>query len=111
MQSSAFNLRNSPWFLINLGDATLVDNELELLRQRLSVAFTQAGSPKNMAAFMRHEADGRLHCEVKIYLSPTWNSTAKVFQATPCKKPSASDLSLLIGCQGAWSALFPKGAN
>ncbi len=58
------------WFLKNLGDAMLAGDQQGRIKELLSPAFSDAGSPAEMAAFIRHESEGRLHCEVKIYLSP-----------------------------------------
>lgn len=106
------------WFLINLGDAILAYDKQDSITQLLSTAYAEAGSPNDMAAFIRHEAEGRLHCEVKIYLSPmsdhivndviAQNLEAVNIQVIPCHKPSYSGLSLIAGPQAAIPALFPE---
>ena len=58
------------WFSKNLGDAMLAHESLHQLEGLFSAAFASAGKTGDMAAFMRHESEGRLHCEVKVYLSP-----------------------------------------
>ena len=96
------------WFLINLGDAMLAYDQQDRIKQFLLSAYADAGSPIEMAAFTRHESEGRLHCEVKIYFSPMSVVEAKEVNAKPCKKPSADGLSLLAGNQDSWLILFPE---
>jgi len=61
-----------------------------------------------MAAFTRHESEGHLHCEVKIYFSPMSVTVAREVNARPCEKPSPTGLSLLAGSEESWLALFPE---
>ena len=96
------------WFTINLGDAMLAYEQQDRIKQLLLSAYADAGSPDDMAAFTRHESEGCLHCEVKIYLSPLSVTVARELNAQPCKKPSPADLSMLAGAQGSWSVLFPE---
>lgn len=106
------------WFLINLGDAMMAYDQQDQITQLLLSTFAEAGSPNEMAAFIRHEAEGRLHCEVKIYLSPL---SAAIFKdviakdlitedvkAIPCERPSHSGLSMIAGTQEAWQIFFPE---
>jgi hypothetical protein len=99
------------WFTINLGDAMLAYDQQDRIRQLLLSAYADAGGPDEMAAFTRHESEGCLHCEVKIYLSPLSVAVAKKLHAQPCKKPSPADLSMLAGSQDSWSVLFPERAR
>lgn len=112
------------WFLINLGDAMLAYDQQERITQRLLSAFSDAenaNKPNEMAAFIRHEAEGRLHCEVKIYLSPMLAAvvkdvivhelTTKDVKLIPCEKPSCDSLSMIAGHQKAWQLLFPERIN
>lgn len=68
--------------------------------------YTKADYPDDMAVFIRHESDGRLHCEVKAYFSPASAAVAKEFSAQPCRQPSTDSLSLLAGSEKSW-LLFP----
>lgn len=96
------------WFSKSLGDGMLAyEPQCELEELFLSM-YAQVGSPKDMAVFMRHESDGRLHCEVKVYFSPASLSVAKAVNAQPCQKPSSDGLSLLAGAEASWSLLFPE---
>ncbi|MCP4471160.1 MAG: hypothetical protein GY815_10820 [Gammaproteobacteria bacterium] len=96
------------WFLKNLGDAMLACEQQDRIRELLLSAYAQAGDPDEMAAFIRHESEGRLHCEVKIYFSPLSATVAREVDARPCEKPSPAGLSLLAGSRESWTALFPE---
>lgn len=96
------------WFFKNLGDAMLAGDQQDRIQQLLLSAYSDTGSPKEMAAFIRHESEGRLHCEVKIYLSPMSIAVASAVDAEPCEKPSPDGLGLLAGSQDAWMVLFPE---
>ncbi len=96
------------WFLKNLGDAMLACDQQDRIKQLLLSVYAHADSPKEMAAFIRHESEGRLHCEVKIYFSPMSAAVARQVNAEPCEKPSPNGLSILAGSQESWSVLFPE---
>ena len=96
------------WFLKNLGDAMLAGNQQDRIKQLLLSAYSAADSPKEKAAFIRHESEGRLHCEVKIYFSPMSITVAREVNAEPCEKPSPDGLSMLAGSQDSWMVLFPE---
>lgn len=95
------------WFSKNLGDAMLAGAELNSIEEQFKAAFTQVDRPGAMAVFMRHESEGRLHCEVKIYFSPAAAAVASAVGAEPCTKPSPVGLDLLAGAEAARQALFP----
>ncbi len=99
------------WFLVNLGDAMLASEQQNRIMDLLLAAYAQAGSPDEMAAFTRHESEGRLHCEVKIYFSPMSAPVAREVNARACEKPSPTGLSLLAGSEQSWLALFPEHAR
>jgi len=96
------------WFSKNLGDAMLAHDSLHQLEKLFSAAYARAGKPGDMAAFMRHESEGRLHCEVKVYLSPSFFAVAEEVNAELSSKPSPAGLSILVGSQECWSTLFPE---
>lgn len=96
------------WFTKNLGDAMLAHNTLEQIQRLFSETYGLNGYAEDTAIFIRHESEGRLHCEVKVYFSPATVSIAKAINATPCKKPIPTDLGLLVGSDASWSILFPK---
>ncbi len=92
----------SSWFVRNLGDAALAGESLEQLRLSVIEAFERAGRPVALAAYTRHESEGRLHCELKVYFTPAASEVAKAVGAVACARPSRYDLGLLAGSEGAW---------
>lgn len=96
------------WFIKNLGDATLAHEEQESLKAILESAYARAGNQDDMASFYRHESEGGLHCEVKVYLSPNSQGVANEIDASPCEKPAPHSLSLLAGSLEAWRIHFPE---
>lgn len=95
----------STWFTKNLGDAMLADASLEHLRTLFLAMYP---SPADEAGiFFRHESEGRLHCEVKVYFSPTSILVARAVSAIPSQKPSPAGLSLLAGSPLSFTMLFP----
>lgn len=97
----------SPWFCSNLGDAMLAGAELERIERLFQQACDQAGRPDDLALFIRHEAEGRLHCEVKLYFPPAAAGVAWAVDAMPCRRPAVDGLGLLAGAETAWRRLFP----
>jgi len=85
----------------------LAQESLDQIRELLSSSCARAGNPKDMAAFLRHESEGRLHCEAMVYFSPRCASVAKALKAQPCERPSPDDLSLLAGSEDSRLKLFP----
>ncbi len=57
------------WFTCNLGDAMLAGESLEHIKTLFSLEYEKANNPKGMAIFIRHESEGRLQCEVKVYFA------------------------------------------
>ncbi|MGB5833414.1 MAG: hypothetical protein WBG92_15660 [Thiohalocapsa sp.] len=95
------------WFTSNLGDAALAAESLDRLKHLFVEEYGSADRPQDLALFYRHESEGRLHCEVKVYFSPASAVLAKSVAASPCARPAPGDLGLLVGSQQAWSVLFP----
>ena len=98
----------SGWFSKNLGDAMLASEPLARIEELFLAEYSLAASPGDMAVFIRHESEGRLHCEVKAYFSPAAAVVAAAADADPCARPSRDGLSLLAGAKESWSALFPE---
>lgn len=86
----------------------LAGDQQDQIKQLLLSAYSDADNPKEMAAFIRHESEGRLHCEVKIYFSPMSLAVAREVNAEPCGKPSPDGLSMLAGSHDSWMVLFPE---
>ncbi|MDP2761162.1 MAG: hypothetical protein Q8O64_12310 [Sideroxyarcus sp.] len=99
------------WFTSNLGDAMLAGEASEHIKALFSSVHQIANSPKEMAIFFRHESEGHLHCEVKVYFSPATVAVARAVDAIPCKKPSANGLGLLAGAEESWPILFPMSKD
>ena len=78
------------------------------IEARFADMYLRANRPADMAAFIRHESEGRLHCEVMIYFSPASSLVAGEVGAEPCQRPSPRGLSLLAGAEKAWTILFPE---
>ncbi len=96
------------WFLKNLGDALMAFDEQAQLETLFNDAYQQAGCPEDMTAFVRHESDGRLHCEVKVYFPPNTAVLAQSLGAVACPKPSPEGLGILAGSADPWHLLFPQ---
>jgi len=96
------------WWIKNLGDAMLAYEEQQVIENLLLLACSEAGMPANMAAFIRHESEGRLHCEVKIYISPALASVVEIEGVQRCLKPLSQDLGLFVGGDKSWKVLFPE---
>jgi len=97
----------STWFTSNLGDAMLAGDSLDNIKALFLSKYESVSGSKEMAVFIRHESEGRLHCEVKIYFSPAAVEVAKGVGAIACKKPSPAGLGLLAGSKESLSAFFP----
>ena len=96
------------WHVKSLGDPMLADDGIEQLTTAFRRAHADSGSPKEMAVFIRHESEGQLHCEVKVYFAPAAARFAQDNGGTPCMRPSLESLSLLAGPEGSWDLLFPE---
>jgi hypothetical protein len=98
----------SAWFRKNLGDAMLARESLDKIEELFLSVYGKTDSPHEVAVFIRHESEGRLHCEVKAYFSPNSVILAREVEADPCARPSQDGLSLLVGSADSWLALFPE---
>lgn len=93
------------WFTKNLGDAMLAEESLGHIKALFTEAYEKTNNPKDMAVFIRHDSEGRLHCEVNVYFTPATVSVAKAVDAIPCQIPSSESLGLLVGSEHAWDIL------
>lgn len=96
------------WHIKNLGDAMLAGESLDAVKALFLAEYEKAGQPKEMAAFIRHESEGRLHCEVRIYFPPSSVIAAMAVDAVPCVKPAPDGLDFLAGSREAWPIFFPR---
>ena len=81
---------------------------LENVKVACGAAYKKSNTPNDMAVFYRHESEGRLQCEVKVYFSPAMSDTAQKLGASPCEQPTKYGLSLLVGSPAAWTILLPE---
>lgn len=95
------------WFEKNLGDAMLADESMEHVKTLFLAEYAQAHHPADMAVFFRHESEGRLHCEAKIYFSPASAAVAEAVGAVPCAMPASDGLGLLAGSAESWTTCDP----
>lgn len=93
------------WYSVSLGDGIMAATPSAEIEERFHQS---AHKLADMAVFLRSESEGRLHCEVIAYFSPTATELAKAFEAQPCPKPARAGLSLLAGEPQAWSLLFDE---
>lgn len=96
------------WFATNLGDAMLAGDALDHIKRLLVRESGGTQGAPEMAVFLRHESEGRLHCEVKVYFPPAAAVVAAAVDAVPCGRPDPGGLGLLAGSEASWSALFPE---
>lgn len=92
---------------MSLGDGVMAVTPTAEIEEAFLRSFVAAGRPPNMAVFKRLESEGRLHCEVIAYFSPSAQEVANLFDAEPCEKPTRAGLDLLAGDDRAWTVLFP----
>ena len=98
----------SSWFRKSLGDALMAFEPLGHIEALFQSTYRASAWPKDVAAFVRHNSEGHLHCQVEVYFSPAAAFLAKEIDADPCNKPSIDGLDLLIGPEDSWAVLFPE---
>lgn len=99
------------WFASNLGDAMLAGDAIEHIKTLFQSACARFGGSDEMAIFIRHESEGRLHCEARVYFSPAAACVAEAVDARVCQRPNPSSLGLLAGSENAWSVLFSEDSS
>ncbi|WP_178114790.1 hypothetical protein [Pseudomonas saliphila] len=100
--------RGSSWRVLNLGDPLLADQRLTQVLDAASSACLNAAPGADMAVFQRHESEGRLHCELKLYFSPALDELARSYGARRCRPPTAHDMSQVAGCEQAAQRLLSQ---
>ncbi|MCF8078749.1 MAG: hypothetical protein K9K88_05635 [Desulfobacterales bacterium] len=98
----------SLWFEKNLGDAMLAWEHLGRIEDLYRSIYRKVSRDSKVAVFYRHESEERLHCKVWAYFSPVAVELARAVAARPCEQPSQDSLSLLVGSEDCWAALFPE---
>ncbi len=94
------------WFSCNLGDAMLATERLDAIQRCFLSVYEKLNQPEDMAIFYRHESEGRLQCEVKVYFSPKCATLAQEFDAIKSPRPASGDLGLLAGSPKAKALLW-----
>jgi hypothetical protein len=84
------------WFTKNLGDAMLAGEALAKIEENFLSIYGKETRPENAAIFIRHESDGHLHCELRVYLTPEASILAREIDADPCSRPDQDGLSLIV---------------
>ena len=103
--------KSETWYCLSLGDGMIASGPAAEIEAEFQTAFLAAGRPGEMAVFTRPESEGRLHCEVMAYFSPSARAVALAFDARPCAKPERPGLNLLAGEARSWQELFPDSAG
>lgn len=85
------------WHHLHLGDAMLAGVQMDAIRTHFDRYYEEAGRPLDMALYLCHESEGRLHCETVLYLSPACAYIAHKLNAASCPRPAPYGLSLLAG--------------
>lgn len=85
------------WFRLSLGAADLAVPALDEVRRAVDTQWRAAGCPPDLAAFSRHESEGRLHCELIVYFSPAAAAVAQALGARPGSRPGPHGLAHLAG--------------
>lgn len=80
----------------------LASEALDQIRASYAALYEGVERRQSAAVFIRHESEGRLHCEVIAYFSPAAFRLAEAFDAVPCRRPSRGDLSLHAGPDDCW---------
>lgn len=96
MPSEEMN-KGKTWYVKNMGDAMLAEASLERVREIFAMAFVRENAPDDMAIYFRHESEGRLHCDLLLYFSPSSSAVALAIGASPCARPAMDGLGLLAG--------------
>ena len=92
------------WYSKELGDGMQALAPATEIQEAFLPMFAASGQPIDMAVFSRYDLEKNL---VTTYFSPKAVALAKMFGATPCEKPSITNLALNVGDARCWQELFP----
>ena len=84
------------WFYSNLGDAIMATESLVTIRRLFIESHAEKPNTEKRTIYFKHVSEGRLHCEVFVYFSPSAKPLAITFEASPCEQPFLSELGILI---------------
>lgn len=93
------------WYSKALGDGVAALAPLLRIQELFLPLFAAAGQPAEMAVFSRYDRRANV---VTAYFSPKATKLAALFTATPCSKPAADGIGLLVGEQRSWDLFFPE---
>lgn len=100
---------NGSWCVLNLGDPLLADEQLAQVLEAARIACLEGEAGEDLAVFQRHESEGRLHCELKLYFSPGLHALAQSLGARACRVPNTYDLARVAGSEQAAKRLLTPG--
>lgn len=86
----------SSWYSRNLGDAMLAGEALDQIKELFLSESKNGRYAPGTAVFMRHDSEGRLHCEVKVFFPPELAELAERVGTIPCEQPFHDSLGVLI---------------
>ena len=97
----------APGYSSNLGDAMLAGEPLERIKALFLSTYAKNGEPNELTVYIRHESEGRLHCEARVYFPPETADLARQVGATPCKQPSPDNLGVLVSLRAPSASSTP----
>lgn len=83
------------WYAINLGDPLWAETRLTEIKRHYAELFPPDSGLPAPDIYWRHESEGRVQCELVLYLSPASEDLARLIGAKSCPAPEGNDLSLL----------------
>ncbi len=94
------------WYSLNLGDEPEAYNILGKIKDLFTPIFYASASLRKYEVATFYEDHPETHMLI-VYFPPATRDFAVSMGATPCKKPSRTNLVPLIIDQRAWDILFP----
>ena len=84
----------STWYAKTFGDSKEAYSQTIRIQELFRPVFTSLKYPLDMAVYSKYD---RTINTVTVYFSPATLKLAKVFEASPCDKPSTERLILIAG--------------
>ncbi len=92
------------WYSVELGDEVEAFAPTGKIMDAFMAAYVANGGKKNdMAAFSRYDLETNV---VTMYFTPPAQLIAKIFNASPCEKPTIDSLGLIVGDADSWQTFF-----
>lgn len=93
------------WYSVDLGDGVAAFAPTKQIMDAFTAAYVANGGKTNdMAAFSRYDLKTNI---VTMYFTPAAYPIAKMFNASPCEKPTIDRLGLIVGDSDSWRTFFP----